>query len=65
MREEKASEGRKEEIQKRIDESKKIVRQALEKFKPSEAAITWTGGKDSTTNLWNLKKMEHRSYVAL
>lgn len=57
MKEEKASEGRKEEIQKRIDESKKIVRQALEKFKPSEAAITWTGGKDSTTNLWIIRQV--------
>jgi len=31
-----------------VEKSKGIVREAFEKFKPLEMAITWTGGKDST-----------------
>ena len=57
MKEYKVKENRKEEIQEKIDESKKIIRQALEKFKPSEMAITWTGGKDSTTDLWIIRQV--------
>ena len=45
-----------EEVKKRCTElvkkSKGIVREAFEKFNPLEMAITWTGGKDSTTDLW-------------
>lgn len=45
-----------QEVKKRCGElvgkSKEIVRETFEKFKPSEMAVTWTGGKDSTTNLW-------------
>lgn len=57
MKEYTVSEEKKEEIQKKIEESKKIVRQAFEKFKPCQAAITWTGGKDSTTNLWIIRQV--------
>ena len=57
MKEYQVSEERTREIQKKIGESKKIVRQAFEKFRPSEAAITWTGGKDSTTNLWIIRQV--------
>jgi len=45
-----------EKIKKRceeaIEKSKEIIREAFNRFKPSELGITWTGGKDSTTNLW-------------
>ena len=37
---------------KKMDNSKKVIREALEKFEPAEIAITWTGGKDSTLVLW-------------
>ena len=40
-----------------VEKSKGIVREAFEKFKPSEIAITWTGGKDSTTNLWIIRQV--------
>ena len=51
------SEERAKEIQEKIRESKKIVREAFETFRPSEMAITWTGGKDSTTNLWIIRQV--------
>ena len=40
-----------------IEKSKQIVREAFEKFKPTETAITWTGGKDSTTDLWIIRQV--------
>ncbi|GAI94076.1 unnamed protein product, partial [marine sediment metagenome] len=40
-----------------VEKSKGIVCEAFEKFKPSEIAITWTGGKDSTTNLWIIRQV--------
>ena len=50
-----------EEVKKRcaelVEKSKEIVHEAFEKFKPSEMAITWTGGKDSTTNLWIIRQV--------
>jgi len=50
-----------EEVKKRcvelVEKSKGIVHEAFEKFKPSEMAITWTGGKDSTTNLWIIRQV--------
>lgn len=35
-----------------VAKSKEIVHQAFSQFTPDEMAITWTGGKDSTTTLW-------------
>ncbi len=50
-----------EEVKKRcielVEKSKGVVRETFEKFKPSEMAITWTGGKDSTTNLWIIRQV--------
>lgn len=50
-----------EELRKRCEElvgkSKETIREAIEKLKPSETAITWTGGKDSTTNLWIIRQV--------
>jgi len=40
-----------------VARSKKITRQAFKEFPPSETAITWTGGKDSTTNLWIVRQV--------
>ena len=45
-----------EEVKKKnkelIEKSKQVVREAFEKFDSTKCTITWTGGKDSTTNLW-------------
>ena len=50
-----------DEVKKRcaelVEKSKGVVREAFEKFNPSEMAITWTGGKDSTTNLWIVRQV--------
>lgn len=50
-----------EEVRKRcrelVEKSKKVVRETFEKFKPSQVAITWTGGKDSTTDLWIIRQV--------
>lgn len=40
-----------------VQKSKAVVREAFEKFKSSEMAVTWTGGKDSTTNLWIVRQV--------
>jgi phosphoadenosine phosphosulfate reductase len=49
-----------EDVKKRcaelVDGAKKILKEAFERFKPSECAITWTGGKDSTLNLWIMRQ---------
>jgi len=51
----------KEKIKKRcaelIEKSKEVIRKAFDDFKPSELGITWTGGKDSTTNLWIIRQV--------
>jgi phosphoadenosine phosphosulfate reductase len=36
----------------KIEQSKKIIKEALAKFFPDELCLAWTGGKDSTTMLW-------------
>jgi phosphoadenosine phosphosulfate reductase len=40
-----------------VEKSKEVVREALNRFKPDEMAITWTGGKDSTTTLWIIRQV--------
>lgn len=40
-----------------VEKSKEVVREAFKKFKPDELAITWTGGKDSTTTLWIIRQV--------
>jgi len=51
------SEKRKRQCSKLVEISKEIVREALEKFKPEELGITWTGGKDSTLTLWIIRQV--------
>ena len=36
----------------KIEESKKIIKEALKRFSRDEFCLAWTGGKDSTTMLW-------------
>ena len=40
-----------------VNKSKEVVLEAFEKFDPADTAITWTGGKDSTTNLWIIRQV--------
>jgi phosphoadenosine phosphosulfate reductase len=51
------SEKRRRQCSKLVDISKDIVRQAFDRFKPEELGITWTGGKDSTLNLWIIRQV--------
>jgi len=39
-------------LNKKVDDSKAIIREAFGQFETAETAITWTGGKDSTLVLW-------------
>ncbi|MGQ9509704.1 MAG: phosphoadenosine phosphosulfate reductase family protein [Thermodesulfobacteriota bacterium] len=55
--ERKISEKRKRQCLKLVEISKEIIRQAFERFKPEELAITWTGGKDSTLTLWIIRQV--------
>ena len=40
----------------KIEQSKKVIREAIEKFGSDKIAIAWTGGKDSTTMTWLFKE---------
>lgn len=50
-------EERKEDVEEKIKKSKEVIREAFKEFAPSECAVTWTGGKDSTTNLWIIRQV--------
>ena len=40
-----------------VQKSKDVVKEALEKFEPANTAVTWTGGKDSTLQLWIVRQV--------
>lgn len=40
-----------------VEKSKEIIRDAFKMFSVDELAITWTGGKDSTTTLWIIRQV--------
>ncbi len=44
-------------IDEKIEKSKSIIREALERFGIERIAVAITGGKDSTTNLWLFKQV--------
>lgn len=44
-------------LHEKIEYSKKIIKEALERFDNRRLAIAWTGGKDSTTMLWLYKEV--------
>jgi len=39
-----------------VKKSKEIVKEAFEKCEPDKIAVTWTGGKDSTLQLWIIRQ---------
>ncbi|MEW5913559.1 MAG: phosphoadenosine phosphosulfate reductase family protein [Thermodesulfobacteriota bacterium] len=47
----------KDRLLKKMEDSKKVIREALQKFPRQEIAITWTGGKDSTLVLWLFRQV--------
>ena len=39
-------------LEEKVEQSKKVIGEALTKFSGNEVYLAWTGGKDSTTMLW-------------
>ncbi len=52
-------------LNKKIQDSKKIITEVFTKFKPEEVAITWTGGKDSTLGLWLIQQVCEEEGISL
>lgn len=52
-------------LNKKIEDSKKIINEAFTKFRPEEVAITWTGGKDSTLGLWLIQQVCEEKGISL
>jgi phosphoadenosine phosphosulfate reductase len=50
-------EKRKAVLVKKIDDSRKVIHEAFDRFAPEELAIAWTGGKDSTLTLWIIRQV--------
>ncbi|MEW6668011.1 MAG: phosphoadenosine phosphosulfate reductase family protein [Thermodesulfobacteriota bacterium] len=48
---------RKEILIRKMEDAKKVIREAFTRFKPEEMAVTWTGGKDSTLDLWLIRQV--------
>ena len=44
-------------IDEKVEKSKSVIREAIEKFGNDKIAVAITGGKDSTTNLWLFKQV--------
>jgi len=40
-----------------VAKSKDVIREAFGRFDPATVGITWTGGKDSTLNLWLMRQV--------
>ena len=59
------SEKRKRQCARLIEVSKNIIREAFDRFKLDEIAITWTGGKDSGLCLWVIKHVCEERNVSI
>lgn len=44
-------------LDEKVEQSKRIIREALNRFGPDRMAIAWTGGKDSTTLTWLFREV--------
>jgi phosphoadenosine phosphosulfate reductase len=44
-------------LENKIKGSKKVIKQAFEKYESDNIAVAWTGGKDSTLVLWLVKEI--------
>jgi len=52
-------------VNEKVEKSKEIMREAFEKFRSNELAVTWSGGKDSTTDLWILLQVHLEDKIDL
>lgn len=43
-------------LEEKIEQSKKIIKAAIEEYGVDKIAVAWTGGKDSTTMVWLFKE---------
>jgi len=48
-----------------VEKSKEVIRQAFKDYKIEDAAITWTGGKDSTLVLWIIRQVCQEDNIKL
>ena len=46
-----------EMLRRKVDDSKKVIREAFEKYSIGDLAVAWTGGKDSTLLLWFVREV--------
>ncbi|MFW6155416.1 MAG: phosphoadenosine phosphosulfate reductase family protein [Planctomycetota bacterium] len=44
-------------LARKVADTKKVIREAFEKYSHDDLAVTWTGGKDSTLVLWILREV--------
>ena len=44
-------------LEKKVADSRRVVREAFEKYAVEDLAIAWTGGKDSTLTLWIIRQV--------
>jgi len=44
-------------LDEKITHTKKIIREAIEKYGAENMAVAWTGGKDSTTMVWHFREV--------
>jgi phosphoadenosine phosphosulfate reductase len=51
------SKERAKELAQKVAKSKEVIREALDTYTPQASAVTWTGGKDSTLNLWLMRQV--------
>ncbi len=42
-------------LKRKIEDTRRVIREAFEKFAPEDLAVAWTGGKDSTLLLWHIR----------
>jgi len=49
----------------KVEQSKKVVQEAFERFEPSKTLIAWTGGKDSTLMLWLIREVTRAQNLPL
>lgn len=52
-------------LDEKVELSKSIIKQALERFSRDEFCLAWTGGKDSTTMLWLYREVLKESGQSL
>ena len=52
-----ASDEKTKRCQELVAQSKEVIRESFRRFDPATTGITWTGGKDSTTNLWLMRQV--------